>query len=124
MLVGKGEGRYLLGLLIKLTATFTNRVGQSIYKGKVGSSIQCDKWHLPAPRKMKLNIDATLFAEEMVMSIGMVLRDDTCCFLLGHSMFFHELFRAREVEIFGLHEALSWIKILGMDNVEVEIDPR
>ncbi|KAL8472772.1 hypothetical protein ACS0TY_029842 [Phlomoides rotata] len=63
---------------------------------------RCDKWHLPTSRKLKLNIVATLFAEEMAMGIGMELRYDKGSFLLGQTMCFSRLFRADEVEVFCL----------------------
>ncbi|KAL8461944.1 hypothetical protein ACS0TY_033143 [Phlomoides rotata] len=72
--------------------------------------------------RVKLNIDAGQFTDVMSTCLGMVLRDDTGCFLIGRTLYFPGNYRSEEAEVIGLNEALSWIKNLGKDNVEVEMD--
>ncbi|KAL8545721.1 hypothetical protein ACS0TY_005736 [Phlomoides rotata] len=71
------------------------KFGRGLTKERMAWRLQCEKWHLPATCKLKLDVDAAQFMEDMTTD---------------------------DAEVFGLHEALSWSKSLGMDNIEVEMD--
>ncbi|KAL8490162.1 hypothetical protein ACS0TY_025896 [Phlomoides rotata] len=79
-------------------------------------------WHRPNPGRVKVNVDATTFAESS--SIGVVVKDDTGSFVVSRSLCFPGVIRASVVEVVGLHEALLWIKYLGLDSVDVEMNAK
>ncbi|KAL8461699.1 hypothetical protein ACS0TY_032979 [Phlomoides rotata] len=84
----------------------------------------CGSWHLPATGRVKLNIDAAQFHDVMATGLGMVIRDDLSSFLVAKIVCFPGTLRADEDEAIGLYKALSWIKNLAMDNIEVEMDAK
>lgn len=80
------------------------------------------KWSPPREGWYKLNVNASLFAEEQSYSVGMVLRDEHGQFVQGKNMRFEEQVSVMEAEARGVEEGIRWIEVLDVHNVKIESD--
>ncbi|KAL8492154.1 hypothetical protein ACS0TY_023692 [Phlomoides rotata] len=84
----------------------------------------CKAWHPPISGLVKLNVDATFFKDTFEMGLGFVIRDWLGEFIIGRSLILPGYYTADVGEAYGVYEALSWIKMLNMDNVVIEMDAK
>ncbi|KAL8484820.1 hypothetical protein ACS0TY_027204 [Phlomoides rotata] len=83
-----------------------------------------NKWHLPSARKYKCNIDVAQFHDSLETGMGMVICDDAGFFVVCRTVHFPGVLRSDEAEIMGHHEALSWLKNVGFEGIDVEMDAK
>lgn len=67
------------------------------------------QWTPPADGGIKVNVDASWFAEAEIFSMGMVIREQKGDFIEGRTMTFQQSADVFEAECIGLKEALSWV---------------
>lgn len=84
----------------------------------------CGKWHKPESGSVKINVDAAQFTELHQCGAGMIIRDEKGGFIAARAIRYAGVFRVDEAEVIGIHEALSWIKELGFNSVELETDAK
>ncbi|KAL8491613.1 hypothetical protein ACS0TY_023274 [Phlomoides rotata] len=74
--------------------------------------------------ELSLDVDAAFFKDTMEMGLGMVLRDDHGDFIVGRSLVLPGCYAVDVSEAYGVYEALSWIKHLGVHSVVIEMDAK
>ncbi|KAL8470914.1 hypothetical protein ACS0TY_033480 [Phlomoides rotata] len=84
----------------------------------------CKKWRLPESGFMKANVDAAFFVDSLEMGLGVIIHDERGHHLFSRSHVMPGLYEPEEGEAIGLHEALSWIKDLGVTKVVIEMDAK
>ncbi|KAL8534131.1 hypothetical protein ACS0TY_010223 [Phlomoides rotata] len=90
------------------------------YRSSLQPSVtRCNSWHPPSPGMLKLNVDTTFFEDTLQMGFGMVLRNDRGEFCACRSKVVGGLYDVEVGEAFGVLEALSWIKNIGVGRVVV-----
>lgn len=88
----------------------------------LGSS--CKAWHPPPSSFVKANIDVALFADSKEMGFVIVLHNEWGRHLFSRTHVMPGTYLPEEGEAIGLHEALSWIKDLGISRVIIEMDAK
>ncbi|KAL8472941.1 hypothetical protein ACS0TY_029963 [Phlomoides rotata] len=58
------------------------------------------------------------------MGLAMILHDEVGDFVAGRSVVVSGLLHPDEWKVLGLTEALSWIKKIGLERVEIEMDAK
>lgn len=71
---------------------------------------------------VKLNVDAALNSVNRKMGFGFVLRDENASFIAAKEVPWEGFFSPSEAEAIAVREALKWIKVLHLDQVQVETD--
>lgn len=97
-----------------------------ITPSRVNSSpnVICRGWHNLSPGWFRAGVDATFFSEDNVTGIGIILQDDVGGFISTRVLCIPGCLRVDEGEAMGLHEVLSWIKALGLQQVLFETDSK
>lgn len=80
------------------------------------------KWQPPVMGWHKVNIEAAVHVGAPDFRVGMILRNDKGEFVEGMLRSFKEEASVLEAEARGLHEALLWLRKLGVRQVIVECD--
>nr|GMD88427.1 uncharacterized protein LOC109155154 [Ipomoea batatas] len=80
------------------------------------------KWTKPPHGWLKLNVDAAINKELKTIGLGFILRNDNGRFVAAREQMWQGLYNAKEAEAIAVREALSWIKELNIDYVQVETD--
>lgn len=81
-----------------------------------------EHWHLPPEGTIKVNTDATCFAESNTYAYAMVERDHTGSLLEAKTTSKHGHIDPMMAEALSIREALSWIKLKSWRKVIVETD--
>ena len=71
---------------------------------------------------IKLNVDAALFLENGLYSVACIARNDSGEFMEAITSCKMGQITPELAEVFGIREALSWIKRKGWRNVSLETD--
>ncbi|KAL8534393.1 hypothetical protein ACS0TY_010421 [Phlomoides rotata] len=71
---------------------------------------------------LKANIDAAFFTDSLEMGFGIIIYDHRGRHIYSRSHVMPDLYVSEVGEAIGHHEALSWVKELGMARVIVEMD--
>ncbi|KAK6164302.1 hypothetical protein DH2020_001166 [Rehmannia glutinosa] len=87
-------------------------------------NLQLNKWKRPPSMFFKCNVDASLNNGMNSTGVGMILRDDKGEFVVARVVTFPGLFEPKEAEAIGVREALSWIKLIGLQQVVVETNAK
>lgn len=74
---------------------------------------RCLKWKPPASGFVKINVDASVFSGDPFFTIDMLLRDERGVFIQGKTLKFQGSVSVPEAEARGVHEALTWLEVLG-----------
>lgn len=82
------------------------------------------KWKHPSTGKHKLNVDASVIANNHSFSMGMILRDHNGKFCKAKTVRRIGDVSVFEAEAQGVLEALKWIIELGVHEVELESDSK
>ena len=87
-------------------------------------NIQLDSntWVRPDVGVVKCNCDAALFQTEGYTGMGCVLRDNQGEFIGYHSTKIHGVLSSRDVEVYGLRQAIIWVLILEFTSVVFELE--
>nr|GMD20329.1 uncharacterized protein LOC109155154 [Ipomoea batatas] len=80
------------------------------------------KWTKPPHGWTKLNVNAPINKELKTIGLGFILRNDNGGFVAAKEKMWQGLYNAKEAEALAVREALSWIKELNIDHVQVETD--
>lgn len=88
------------------------------------SILHCKAWHRPPPSFIKANIDAAFFSDSREIGFGCILHDGWGNHLFSRTHVMPGSYSPEESEAIGLHEALSWIKDLGITRVIIEMDAK
>lgn len=80
------------------------------------------RWTKLAARRVKLNSDAAINKESGCMGLGWVLRDADGLFVAARAVPVRGTYLLKEAEALSVREALSWLKAMEIDNVDVEMD--
>ncbi|KAL8529516.1 hypothetical protein ACS0TY_006807 [Phlomoides rotata] len=86
------------------------------------TSRPCEKWYTPMFGSVKINVDVAQFEDIEQTGVGAVIRDRAGVFVVGRTMIFpgNLQLAVAEPELIGIHEALSWVKILGYEIITVK----
>ncbi|XP_019155377.1 PREDICTED: uncharacterized protein LOC109152245 [Ipomoea nil] len=84
-----------------------------------GSNVQ---WTKPSPGRVKVNTDAAFDYANNCMGMGWVLRNEEGRFLAAKGLNVRGCFNVNEAEAYAIQKALSWLKDLGLGEVDVETD--
>lgn len=92
-----------------------------------GARVQGDqgvisRWIPPEAGRLKINVDAYVFAGTSSYSIGMVLRDHLGSFCKARSLRKRGQVSVFEAETQGVLEAIDWGTALGLANVDIDTD--
>ena len=74
-------------------------------------------WHKPAAPVIKVNVDAAIFSELGAFSVAGIARDSSGALLEAFSRCKIGQLSPELVEVFGVKEALSWIKVRNWSSV-------
>lgn len=80
------------------------------------------KWVAPVEGKLKVNVDASVVAGTPSFVVGMVLRNHHGMFVQARNARCAGEVPALGAEAWGVLEALKWIQILQVPNVEIKCD--
>jgi ribonuclease HI len=83
---------------------------------------QSEKWTRPAPRQVKLNVDASFYAESQDGSVGAILRDYQGQFLAASSKVLPHVASATMAEALAMKEGLLLANRMGCNSVIAEGD--
>lgn len=89
---------------------------------KAGAITDIVQWQKPDGGRMKINTDSTFNQANNTMGLGMVLRDDEGRFFAAKGINMQGTFTVNEAEAVCIREALSSLKELGVEDVDVETD--
>ena len=73
---------------------------------------------------IKCNCDVALFEQEGITGMRCVLRDSQGHFLGCFASKIHWVLSLREVEVYGLHQAIIWVIRLNLSIVRFELDAK
>uniref|UniRef100_A0A803PCZ5 Reverse transcriptase domain-containing protein n=1 Tax=Cannabis sativa TaxID=3483 RepID=A0A803PCZ5_CANSA len=76
----------------------------------------------PENNHIKINVDAALFLQENSYGFGIVARDSSGHLIEAKTGYYEGNLDASTVEALSIKEALSWIKSMNWQNVEIESD--
>lgn len=82
------------------------------------------KWKPPSAGQVKINVDASIFADTGHTGMGAVIRDSTCTVRYAKSAFFLGVVSSLEAELRALYHALKWLRSLNLQNMVVEVDSK
>ncbi|XP_019161131.1 PREDICTED: uncharacterized protein LOC109157746 [Ipomoea nil] len=88
----------------------------------VVAGVVVQRWQRPMLERCKLNVDAAFNGYNGRAGFGWVLRDAHGAFLAAMAAPYGVAEDARMAEALGVREALSWLKEIGVQRVDVEID--
>lgn len=80
------------------------------------------RWQRPAAGVVKINVDASVYLDTNVFSVGMVMRNDEGNFMAAKTYKFCGDVSVVKAECIGVREALSWIKDLQMQDDEIVVE--
>ncbi|KAL8483014.1 hypothetical protein ACS0TY_025898 [Phlomoides rotata] len=85
---------------------------------------RCRAWHKPLLTFSKLNVDVDRFEDTHEMCIDIVIHDDNGEFVACRSLVIPGIYKVEEGEAMRLLEPLLWLKQLGLQRVQVEVDAK
>ncbi|KAL8148945.1 hypothetical protein AgCh_006084 [Apium graveolens] len=80
------------------------------------------KWKCPDPGTIKINMDASIFQNAQLFTVGMVMRNYLGEFLAGKNLCLPMADSVFEAEALGVREALSWIKDQQLHGTKVFVE--
>uniref|UniRef100_A0A803P1Q1 RNase H type-1 domain-containing protein n=1 Tax=Cannabis sativa TaxID=3483 RepID=A0A803P1Q1_CANSA len=81
-----------------------------------------EHWTLPKENSIKINVNAALFEGGHSYDLGLVARDAKCILIEGCTIFSHGKVEPTLAKAIGVREALSWVKVLNVQQMKVETD--
>ena len=88
------------------------------------SHVSVQRWSAPPVGMLKCNVDVAFLPSYQQTGLGMILWNVEGQFVACATTIFNSLTEVREGEALGLHEALSWVKRLGYQQVVFELDAK
>ncbi|KAJ1408181.1 Ribonuclease H-like superfamily [Sesbania bispinosa] len=79
-------------------------------------------WYPPQNGKVKCNVDAALFQDNNSYGVGLCVRDEKGNFIKAKIFYHSGTPPARKAEALGVLDALRWLRELGLQAVDLELD--
>jgi len=80
------------------------------------------QWKPPETNYVKCNVDAALFAKQQSFRIGTCIRNHRGQFIKAATTWHDGNPPPQEAETISLHDAILWLRQLGISNVHFELD--
>lgn len=87
-----------------------------------GGNQSTTRWFAPQECRLKLNVDASVMSGMPYFSVGMILRDHNGSLLRACTVKSAGEVSAFEAEVWGVREALRWLSVLQVKEVDIESD--
>ncbi|XVF77572.1 hypothetical protein PTKIN_Ptkin14bG0055900 [Pterospermum kingtungense] len=100
------------------------RVAQLRSSKFVATAVGCPAWHCPPPGFLKCNVDAGLDGDSNCAGMVLVIRNADGEVVASRMLVCRGVPSVKEAEVFGVLQALNWIRELQFHSVLIEIDAK